>query len=110
MIERVIFAKSRADLVAATKALDRVLLWNDYVVPQWTYGKMRSARWDRFGRPETMPKYGMSAFSRRSGGGTPTRPPRREAIRDIFASHVAAFPSPWWSGERGGLREAAHNN
>jgi microcin C transport system substrate-binding protein len=62
MIERVIFAKSRADLVAATKALDRVLLWNDYVVPQWTYGKIRSARWDRFGRPEMMPKYGMSGF------------------------------------------------
>ena len=62
MIERVIFAKSRADLVAATKALDRVLLWNDYVVPQWTYGKIRSARWDRFGRPETLPKYGMSGF------------------------------------------------
>jgi microcin C transport system substrate-binding protein len=62
MIEQVIFAESRADLVAATKALDRILLWNDYVVPQWTYGKVRSARWDRFGRPETMPKYGMSGF------------------------------------------------
>ena len=62
MIEQVIFAKSRADLVAATKALDRILLWNDYVVPQWTYGKVRSARWDRFGHPETMPKYGMSGF------------------------------------------------
>ena len=40
MIDEVIFAKSRADLVAATKALDRVLLWNHYVVPQWTYGKI----------------------------------------------------------------------
>ena len=57
-----IFAKSRADLVAATKALDRVLLWNHYVVPQWTYGKVRTARWDRFGHPDPMPKYGMSAF------------------------------------------------
>ena len=37
LIERVIFAKDRDDLVAATKALDRVLLWNFYVVPQWTY-------------------------------------------------------------------------
>ncbi|HEY5217891.1 MAG TPA: extracellular solute-binding protein, partial [Pseudolabrys sp.] len=45
LIERVIFATTRADLVAATKALDRVLLWNFYVVPQWTYGKVRSARW-----------------------------------------------------------------
>ena len=39
-------------MVAATKAMDRVLLWNHYVVPQWTYGKVRTARWDRFGRPD----------------------------------------------------------
>ena len=62
MINEIIFAKSRDDLVAATKALDRVLLWNHYVVPQWTYGKERTARWDRFGHPETMPKYGAAAF------------------------------------------------
>ncbi|MEA2906166.1 MAG: microcin transport system substrate-binding protein [Alphaproteobacteria bacterium] len=62
LIERVIFTKDRAELVAATKALDRVLLWNHYLVPQWTYGKVRTARWDRFGRPDELPKYGMSAF------------------------------------------------
>jgi microcin C transport system substrate-binding protein len=62
MIEHVIYAKSREDLVAATKALDRILLWGHYVIPQWTYGKVRSARWDRFGRPDPMPKYGMAAF------------------------------------------------
>ena len=62
LIERVIFTKDRDDLVAATKALDRVLLWNFYVVPQWTYGKQRTARWDRFARPQNMPKYGAAAF------------------------------------------------
>jgi microcin C transport system substrate-binding protein len=62
MIERVIFAKSREELVAATRALDRVLLWNFYVVPQWTYPFARTARWDRFSRPAVMPKYGQSAF------------------------------------------------
>jgi microcin C transport system substrate-binding protein len=62
LIQRIIFAKDRAELVAATKALDRVLLWHHYVVPQWTYGKVRSARWDRFGHPETLPKYGMSGW------------------------------------------------
>jgi microcin C transport system substrate-binding protein len=62
MIERVIFAKSREELVAATKALDRVLLWNFYVVPQWTYSFQRTARWDRFSHPQTMPKYGAAAF------------------------------------------------
>jgi microcin C transport system substrate-binding protein len=62
LIERVIYTKDRDNLVAATKALDRVLLWNHFVVPQWTYGKQRIARWDRFGRPENLPKYGASAF------------------------------------------------
>jgi microcin C transport system substrate-binding protein len=62
LIDRIIFATDREDLVAATHALDRVLLWHHYVVPQWTYGKVRSARWDRFGRPDPLPKYGMSGF------------------------------------------------
>jgi microcin C transport system substrate-binding protein len=62
LIEKVIFAKDRDELVAATKALDRVLLAHDYVVPQWTYGKQRTARWDRYSHPETMPRYGGAAF------------------------------------------------
>ncbi len=62
LIERVIFTKDRDDLVAATRALDRVLLHHYYVVPQWTYPFQRTARWDRFGRPGTMPKYGLASF------------------------------------------------
>jgi microcin C transport system substrate-binding protein len=62
LIERIIFAKDRAELVAATKALDRVLLWNFYVVPQFTYGFSRYARWDRFSHAEPMPKYGRSGL------------------------------------------------
>ena len=53
---------SRDDLLASTRALDRVLLWNHYVVPQWNYPKLRSARWDRFSHPEQLPKYGLSGF------------------------------------------------
>jgi microcin C transport system substrate-binding protein len=62
LIEKVIFAKDRAGLVAATKALDRVLLWNFYVVPQFTYGFSRYARWDRFSHAEPLPKYGRSGL------------------------------------------------
>jgi microcin C transport system substrate-binding protein len=62
LIERVIFAKSRGELVAATRALDRVLLWNHYVVPQFAHDKLWAARWDRFGRPDPLPEYGGSAF------------------------------------------------
>ena len=63
LIERIIFAKNREELVAACKALDRVLLWNHYVVPQFTYGKDRVAYWDRFSHPQTLPKYArMGSF------------------------------------------------
>jgi microcin C transport system substrate-binding protein len=62
MIDQIIFAKNRADLEAAARALDRILLWNHYVVPQWYYNKVRTARWDRFGHPDLMPEYGRAAF------------------------------------------------
>jgi microcin C transport system substrate-binding protein len=62
LIERVIFAKSRDELVAATRALDRVLLWNHYVVPQFAHDKIWAARWNRFGRPDPLPVYGGAAF------------------------------------------------
>jgi microcin C transport system substrate-binding protein len=62
LIQKVIFAKDRATLVAATKALDRVLLWNHYVVPQFTYGFARYARWDRFSHAEPLPKYGVAGL------------------------------------------------
>ncbi|MCG2641169.1 extracellular solute-binding protein [Bradyrhizobium sp. GCM10023182] len=62
LIEKVIYAKDRAQLVAATHALDRVLLWNFYLVPQFTYGFTRYARWDRFSHAEPLPKYGRSGL------------------------------------------------
>jgi len=62
LIEKVIFATDRDDLVAATRALDRVLLWNFYVVPQFSYPFARYARWDRFSHAEPLPKYGRSGL------------------------------------------------
>jgi microcin C transport system substrate-binding protein len=62
LINRIVFADNREDLVAAAKALDRVLLWNHYVVPHWNISKVRTARWDRFDHPQRMPEYGQSAF------------------------------------------------
>ncbi|WP_188611499.1 extracellular solute-binding protein [Chelatococcus reniformis] len=62
LIDRVIYAKTREELVAATHALDRTLLAHNYVVPQWSYRFERTARWNRFGRPGTMPEYAASAF------------------------------------------------
>jgi microcin C transport system substrate-binding protein len=55
LVDHVIFAKDREELVAATNALDRVLLWNDFVVPQWFSPMVRIAYWDRYGQPQTLP-------------------------------------------------------
>ena len=62
LIDQLIFAKDRGELVATTKALDRVLLWNHYVVPQFTIDRVRSARWDRFARKDPLPDYAGAAF------------------------------------------------
>ena len=55
LIETIIFAPDRAGLVTACKALDRALIWNHYVVPMWYINYERTARWDRFGRPDKLP-------------------------------------------------------
>ncbi len=60
IIEKVIFATNRADLVAATRALDRTLLWNYYVVPTWYRSAEWVASWDKFGRPPTLPARAVS--------------------------------------------------
>ena len=57
MIEAVVAAQDLETLQAATRALDRVLLWGHYVVPHWYNPEAWIAYWDRFGRPETEPVY-----------------------------------------------------
>lgn len=59
LIKRIIFAKDREELVAATHAMDRVLMWNHYVIPTWTINVSRTARWDRFGKPDKLPAYSI---------------------------------------------------
>ena len=59
LIKRVVFAKDRGELLAATRALDRVLMWNHYVVPMWSINVSRIARWDRFGKPDKLPEYNI---------------------------------------------------
>lgn len=61
LIQQIIVAPDREELIARTRALDRVLLWNYYVIPQWYYNKHRVAYWDKFGHPAVSPKYGLGA-------------------------------------------------
>ncbi|QKV20666.1 ABC transporter substrate-binding protein [Oricola thermophila] len=59
LIRRVVFATDREELVAATRALDRVLMANQYVIPSYTSRNARIAYWDKFGRPEPLPEYSI---------------------------------------------------
>lgn len=57
LIEQVIYSKDRQHLVTAARALDRVLLWGEYLVPNWYIATHRTAFKDRFGYPERLPLY-----------------------------------------------------
>jgi microcin C transport system substrate-binding protein len=60
LIDKIIMAKDRDDLLAATRALDRVLLWNHYVVPQFHTPFERLALWDMYRRPNKLPSRNSS--------------------------------------------------
>jgi microcin C transport system substrate-binding protein len=55
LVEELIVAKTREDLIAHCRALDRILQWRYYVVPNWHMGASRIAYWDKFGRPDKLP-------------------------------------------------------
>jgi microcin C transport system substrate-binding protein len=63
LVEQVVNAPDRAALVARTRALDRVLLWGNHVIPQWHLRSFRIAWWDKFGKPARNPKYGIGLDS-----------------------------------------------
>ena len=59
LIDKVISSTSRENLINATRALDRVLLWGHYVIPQWHISAYRTLYWDIFNKPKVRPKYSL---------------------------------------------------
>jgi len=59
LVELVIGAPDREELIQRTRALDRVLLNGNYVIPNWHSRTFRIAFWDRFGLPPRNPRYGL---------------------------------------------------
>jgi microcin C transport system substrate-binding protein len=57
LIEKITGAKSRVELVTATRALDRVLRANHYWVPHWFKAGHWIVHWDKFSRPAVKPRY-----------------------------------------------------
>ncbi|MHA1165707.1 MAG: extracellular solute-binding protein, partial [Alphaproteobacteria bacterium] len=62
LIEKVIAAKSRKQLVTATRAIDRVLRARHYWVPHWYKAAHNLAFWDKFSRPRIKPLYGRGVI------------------------------------------------
>jgi microcin C transport system substrate-binding protein len=59
LIEKIILSQTRDDLIANTRALDRVLLWGHYVIPNWHINVWRIAYWNKFGIPENTAPYSL---------------------------------------------------
>lgn len=60
LVGKIVSAKTRLDLIAATRALDRVLLNGWYVVPHWHIREVWAAWWDRFGHLDVPIRGGMA--------------------------------------------------
>ncbi|MFT6266191.1 MAG: microcin C transport system substrate-binding protein [Oleiphilaceae bacterium] len=60
LVNSVISAKGRPELISAMRALDRVLLWNHYTIPNWHLDYHRLASWDKFERPKNQPIYKLA--------------------------------------------------
>ncbi|GAK70520.1 putative peptide ABC transporter substrate-binding protein [Agrobacterium rubi TR3 = NBRC 13261] len=71
LVRKIILAPNRDEQVAAARALDRVLLFNHYVIPQFYKGEMFLAHWNTLVQPENLPEYGIG------------------------------FPGAWWSANAG---------
>lgn len=63
LVEQIIQAPDREQLVLRARALDRVLQWNHYVIPQYHIAAFRVAYWDKFGMPEVNPPYALNINS-----------------------------------------------
>jgi microcin C transport system substrate-binding protein len=60
VVEKMITAQDRDTLKTAAHALDRVLLWRWYMVPNWDSRTFHVAYWDRFGHPDTPIREGFN--------------------------------------------------
>ena len=63
LIELVISAPDRDSLVARTRALDRVLLWQHYLIPNWHITQHRIVYWNKFSRPAIAPRYALGFYT-----------------------------------------------
>lgn len=59
LVDKLLAANDKESLVASARALDRVLLWGYYVVPNWHIRSFRIIYWNKFGKPDVQPTYSL---------------------------------------------------
>jgi microcin C transport system substrate-binding protein len=75
LVDEVVYSRDRHHLITATRALDRVLLHGEYLVPNWYINVHRIAYWDKFGRPKILPLYyDAESWALTSWWSTPVQP------------------------------------
>ena len=57
LIDNIVFAENREQVVTAARALDRVMLHEEYLIPNWYIAVHRIAYWDKFSYPKKLPLY-----------------------------------------------------
>lgn len=63
LVEQLIQAKDRKELITRTRALDRTLLWYHYLIPNWHISSHRLAYWSHLKRPSQIPPYGLDIMA-----------------------------------------------
>ncbi|TLX53350.1 ABC transporter substrate-binding protein [Stutzerimonas nosocomialis] len=92
LVDKLIAADSRKELVTRTRALDRVLLWGHYVIPNWHIKTWRVAYWNQFGHPEVTPDQDIGLMTWWRKPDTPMPKADPDEVRE--AEKLAADAAP----------------
>jgi microcin C transport system substrate-binding protein len=104
LIELIVTAQTREDLIIRCRALDRVLQWNYYLVPHFHSGNFKVAYWNKFGMPQKRPDplylYGSSGWwidpakEAALAGRKNAEQPAQQAAASPAPAPAAAQPAP----------------
>ena len=96
LVEKLIAADSRDELITRTRALDRVLLWGHYVIPNWHIKTWRVAYWNHLAHPQTTPQsdIGLMTWWHKPDIDMPVP----EAVDDEAAADTGAAGAPQQAG------------
>jgi microcin C transport system substrate-binding protein len=62
LIDRLVRATNEEELIVTARALDRVLMWSEFVIPHWFKGAHNVAYWDKYERPAIKPRYDLGVI------------------------------------------------